>query len=192
MAQTEFDKLRWKFRYQHGGSLRSVRRGRKFRPLSTKTSIHIVFKAQRMNLKRGLRSPVGHEICQQILRRYAKRFFVKIEEQAICQDHIHLMIRLSRRSLGQDFFRVVAGQIAQEFGRRGYVVTDTPRKGVEKVKAVWKHRPFTRVVLGRKGRWVVRAYVRLNEKEASGKIPYRKTRLRGLSSSEWKLLSNLI
>jgi hypothetical protein len=31
-------------------------------------------------------------------------------------------------------------------------------------------------------------YVRLNRKEAEGKIPYRKARLKGLSGAEWELL----
>lgn len=205
------NKARGQFRYNHGGTLRQKRRGRFSRPLSTRIPIHLVFKADRKAYKQGLRSPRGFAITQRILKKYSKHFFVKLEQVAVCQDHIHILVRFSRRSLGQHFLRVVAGQIAQEYQKEGLLkpvtgtpqraergrrVTDTPdgaareAKVVElPMKALWKHRPFTRVVVGGwRAVQTVRNYVRLNEKEARGQIPYRKTRLRGLSSTEWELL----
>lgn len=174
--------------HNHGGILRKRRRGRRARPLSTRWPIHVVFKADRKNLKRGLRSPAGFSICLKVIQQYAHRFFIKIESQAICGDHIHLVIRLKRRSLAQHFFRVVAGQIAQKFENQNFVVTDTPKLGLAKKLRMWKLRPFTRVVLGWRAHRTVIAYVRLNEKEAQGVIPYRKERLRGLSTAEWELI----
>jgi len=113
-------------------------------------------------------------------KRYAKRFFVKIEQQAICNDHIHLLVRFSRRSLGQHFLRVVAGQIAQQLEKNGFLVTDT--------QSVWKHRPFSRVIIGWKSYLIVKNYVRLNEKEAAGEIRYQKQRLKELSMQDWEIL----
>jgi hypothetical protein len=66
-------------------------------------------------------------------------------------------------------------------------VTDT-QTGLRKGTGLWKYRPFTRVVRGWKAYQVVRSYIRLNEKEARGEIPYRKQRLRGLSSADWGIL----
>jgi hypothetical protein len=111
---------------------------------------------------------------------------------------------------------VVAGQIAQKFEKEGLLtlpskvtdtrrwstnpskiagVTDTPARviggegnGRKSVKKLWKYRPFTRVVFGRKGYMTMQNYIQLNEKEARGEIPYRKERLRGLSMTEWELL----
>lgn len=81
----------------------------------------------------------------------------------------------------------MAGQIAQRFEQEGYLrVTDTPAD--EQGTGLWKHRPFTRVVKGWKAYRIVRNYIQLNEKEALGVIPYRKTRLRGLSMKDWQLL----
>jgi hypothetical protein len=45
---------------------------------------------------------------------------------------------------------------------------------------LWKYRPFTRVVRGFKAYKIVRDYIQLNEKEATGEIRYSKQRLRGL------------
>jgi hypothetical protein len=34
----------------------------------------------------------------------------------------------------------------------------------------------------------LKSYVRLNEKEATKEIPYRKKRLKGLSAQDWEIL----
>ena len=169
-----------KNKYSFGGVLRNTRRGRKSRPLSTRSAIHLVFKVDKTKIRKGLRSLIGFKICQKTIKTYSKRFFVKIEQLAICGDHIHILVRFSKRSLGKYFFRVVAGQIAQEFKNNGLWVTDT--------QSIWKYRPFTRVVFGAKAFEIAKNYVRLNEQEAKGKIPYRKERLRGLTPEEWKIL----
>jgi len=47
------------------------------------------------------------------IEKYARQFFVKVDHFSVQGDHIHLLIRTTRRSQYQHFFRVVAGQIAQ-------------------------------------------------------------------------------
>lgn len=184
-----------RFRLQHGGVLRQKRRGRRARPISTRDPIHLVFKADRKALRRGFRSPLEFAIINRLIKTFSKRFFIKIHQYSINHDHLHLVIRTSRRSLHHHFLRVVAGQIAQEFRKLGLltvVVTDTPKatsgRGKVSPRKLWRHRPFTRIVKGLRGFRTVMNYVRLNEKEARGEIPYRKERLRGLSSAEWELL----
>ena len=197
MQQLTFENLSYKNRFSYGGTLRKKRTGRNSRPLSTKGAIHLVFKADKLSLKNGLRSFKGFQICHRVIKTYAKKFHIKIIEMAICADHIHLLVKLTRRSWGQHFFRVVAGQIAQKFQINHLLVTDTPqeKKEISKLfnkedkktdvktisfKKLWLYRPFTRVVLGWKAYVIAREYVRLNEKEAQGLIAYRKDRLRGL------------
>jgi REP element-mobilizing transposase RayT len=179
----------------HGGVLRNQRKGRGLRPLATKESIHLVLKLnQNMLRHRSLRSAKGFIIANRIIKKYAAHFYIKIEQLSLQNDHIHALVRTSRRSLYQNFFRVVAGQIAQQFEREGLltsgVVTDTSAGNGKKIRTAisfWKFRPFTRVVRGWKAYKIVQNYIQLNELEVAGKIPYRKERLRGLSSSEWKL-----
>lgn len=191
----------WKFRFCHGGTLRNRRHGRKARPLSTKDPIHLVFKCDKSSVRRGFRSPLGFAIITRLIKTFAKRFFIKIDQYSINHDHIHFVIRIHRRSLHHYFLRVIAGQIAQEFLKEGFMkVTDTPARphatqskvaDLQKQgspKPLWKYRPFTRVVKGWKPYLTVMNYVRLNEKEVRGEIPYRKNRLRGMSSSEWEVL----
>ena len=174
-----------KFQYNHGGVLRQKRRGRKHRPLSSKAAVHLVLKARREVLKESsFRGRKSFSLSQQILKKYARRFFVKIEQLSIQGDHIHLLIRCSRRSQFHAFFRVSAGQIAQVFQKQnllsvGASVTDTPSAAPARL---WKYRPFTRVVKSFTALKIVRNYIQLNEQEALGKIRYAKDRLKGLSS----------
>lgn len=161
----------------HGGVLRNRRNGRSTRPLSTKEPLHLVFKINRSALKKGLRHPKNFALINKLFKTYGKHFFIRIEQLSIQSDHVHCLIRAPKRQLYLNFFRVVAGQIAQ----RLQVVTDTPMK-------LWKHRPFSRVVRGHRAYETIRNYIQLNEQEALGIIRYTKNRLKGLSTSEWKFL----
>ncbi|WP_413585339.1 transposase [Bdellovibrio sp. HCB274] len=113
------------------------------------------------------------------MKKYAAKFYVGVEQFSIQRDHVHILLRGSRRSQIQSFLRVVAGQFAQ-------TLTDTftkPKDGV----SVWLHRPFTRVVKGYRAYQTVRNYIQLNEKEALGR-PYSKTRLRGMTEEQLREL----
>jgi putative transposase len=176
-------------RWAHGGSLRQKRLGRGRRPLSTKDPLHCVFKFERRKLRIGLRSYRAFQLINKIIKTYSHKFSVKIEQISIQRDHIHVLVRASKRSSHIHFFRVAAGQIAQQFDNQSWVyrVTDTPAR-IKNGLGLWKLRPFSRIVRGWRAYKIVRNYIQLNEKEVLGEIPYRKTRLKGLSSSDWRLL----
>lgn len=197
-TQITFFKNRRPSKYSYGGELRKRRSGRNARPLSTKEAHHIVFKIKKENLRnKSFRHPKNFRLVQLLLNKYAKKFFVKIEQISFQHDHIHICARSSRRSHFHHFFRVFAGQIAQTMK-----VTDTPAVGPNKnfsasanctvsngkKVSLWKWRPFTRIVKGYKNYCTLRNYIQLNEKEVTGVILYRKQRLKGLSPNEWKIL----
>jgi putative transposase len=169
-----------KFQYQHGGELRRKRAGRGKRPLSTKDSLHVVFKMNREAHRPGLRHYKSYALSIQVIDRYAKRFFIKVIQISVQGNHIHLLIRAHKRSLFHHFFRVVAGQIAQGLGHH---VTDTP-DGAQKRLKFWKYRPFSRVVKSWTAEKIVRNYIQLNEREARGEIPYSEDRLKGLTPEQ--------
>ena len=173
-------------RFSHGGELRRKRKGRGRRPLSTKDPLHVVFKLRKIKLRRGsLRGSSEFALVEKLIARYAAKFFIKIEKKSIQKDHLQLLIRTSRRSLFHHFFRVLAGQIAQRFEKEGLLkVTDTPAGS----GGLWLARPFSRVVRGYRAFKIVVNYILLNEMEVTGRLAYRKERLRGLSSSDWAVL----
>ena len=122
----------------------------------------------------------------------------------------HFLIRAPRRFRYQYFFRVLTGQIAQQFQKAGLLkaMTGTPRnpksstkcqtgashkattdsRNCESSTGLWVYRPYTRVVKGYKAYKIIRDYVQLNEQEARKIIRYNKHRLKGLSLGDWQLL----
>ena len=212
--QTQFQLASSSRSLEHGGEHRKKRHGRGRRQLSCKESLHVVFKINRIVLKtQSFRTHQNFKLVSEIIQKYADRFFVKIEQISIQGDHIHCLVRTCRRSFFHHFFRVVSGQIAQQFEKtdklrsvideRFRSVTDTLKETsnnkqnntvnkqqntVRRKLKLWMYRPFSRVVRGYKTYKVVRNYIQLNEKEALGIIPYKKNRLRGLSLAEWEIL----
>ena len=128
--QQSFEKISWRHRYSHGGSLRQERAGRSARPLSSRDSLHLVFKANREVVRGGFRQSRRFAVIHHLVQKYKFKFYVKVEQISVQGDHLHLLIRTTRRSNYQSFFRVVAGQIAQQFEKEGLLtvaVTDTPK-----------------------------------------------------------------
>ena len=203
--QTQFQLASSSRSLEHGGKHRNKRHGRGPRPISCKESLHVVFKINRIVLRtQSLRTHQNFKLSGEIIQKYADRFFIKIDQISIQGDHIHCLVRTCRRSFFHNFFRVVSGQIAQQFEKadklrfvvddRFRSVTDTPKikknstLKIQRKLKLWMYRPFSRVVRGYKAYKVVRNYIQLNEKEALGLIPYKKNRLRGLSLTEWQIL----
>lgn len=195
MNQQLFNSIetKWNHRCSYGGDLRKSARGRAARPLSTKDPIHLVLKINKSAVKGGLRNPHVFRLMSVLIKRYALKFFVKVEQVSIQNDHVHLLIRSTRRSKLQSFFRVVPGQFAQNMTDPPAGANDKNKQGKANVKTkIWKHRPFTRIVKGFRAYQIVRNYIQLNECEANGR-PYSKTRLRGLTREqirelwEWKI-----
>lgn len=191
--QQKFFKTPYQHRFSHGGELRNRKLGRGARPLSTKSPIHVVFKVNRFKLRhRSLRASLNFTLIKCVISKYSKSFSVKVEQLSIQHDHIHILIRASRRKNFQYFFRVISGQIAQIFEKKGLLAleakTDTPEVSSVRAGSLWKYRPFSRVVIGWKAYLTARNYIQLNEKEVLGKIKHQKDRLRGLSSGDWQIL----
>lgn len=163
----------------YGGDLRKQRKGRKARPLSAKNAHHIVLKVNKNNLQnRSFRHPKNFALVQLLLQRYAKKFYIAVDQISYQHSHIHILARSSRRSHFHSFFRVFTGQIAQRLK-----VTDTPLNN-----SLWLQRPFTRIIKGWFNLRTTKNYIQLNEKEVTGVIAYRKDRLKGLSLADWNIL----
>jgi len=180
-----------KVKREHGGTLAlSKRRSR--RPLDIKKSVHLVL---RSDLAKGSRSLMrNQDVVLRVLQKFSRRFQIRIYEKAICGNHIHLLVKAKSRRDLQNFFRVLAGQIAQEILRRfplqkheSKAFTGAPggTPGTlalqgKRCEMHWKNqRTFWSLLLySRIVRWgrdyqAVKAYVIQNTKEALGLIAYK-------------------
>ena len=175
MQQKSFFKFKGK---DHGGSL-SVNTRRSRRPINIKNPIHIVL---RSDLAKGSRSLLKHKtLIRKITLRSAKRFNIQVYEKAICGNHLHMLVRAKRRSDIQNFFRVLAGHIAQELLRL-FPLSKNERGGAQgrKVKGCkknqrkfWSLLLYSRIVSWGGDFQNVSNYIIQNTLEALRLIPYQ-------------------
>lgn len=170
-----------------GGALLNGKR-KSLRPLSSKDSIHFVLRSSWAIGKDSFLAQRNHKDVDKIIRHFAKKFGVRIYQQAINSNHIHLLLRITNRPLYRAFIKAVSGKIAshimgeQSFklflksrqiakwgdGYKGYKA----HKATEKSQGFWQFRPFSRVVSWGKDFKTCTAYLKQNVLEALGFIPY--------------------
>ena len=133
-----------------GGELNLNKRKAR-RPLDPKKPLHIVLRIK------GDRPVFLHQdpIINKIIEKFAFRFAVKIYENSVNANHLHLVISFKHRVLYQYFVSALSGQIAQS------------------LKVKWEHRPFTRIIEWGKDFKMACTYVIKNQKEAWGLISYQ-------------------
>jgi len=176
---------------EHGGA-HSLGRRRSRRPMDTKKPLHITL---RSDLAFGSRSLLRHRpLILRIVGKASRRFHVRVYKTAACRNHLHFLIRGHKRSDLQNFFRVVAGHIAQEIlrefplpalGRGGAPGrAEDSHKGCSKNRRkFWALLLYSRVLTwGREFRTVVH-YILQNTLEALYLVAYKPRRPRINSSA---------
>ena len=165
-----------KIKLEHGGSL-TIRKRINTRPLAVKKPLHLVLKSE---LGKGKRSLLRNKaLVLRIQAKYAKRFQVRIYKNAVCGTHIHCLVKgHSRRGL-QNFFRVFAGQVAQEILKLYPLQRNEARAFIGGVhhknqKSFWSFLAYTRVVNWGRDFIGAKLYVKRNVLEALGFIPYER------------------
>ena len=118
------------------------------------------------------------QLVRRITLKASKRFNVQVYEKAICGNHLHLLIRGKSKTGVQNFFRVLAGHIAQEILRQ-FPLTEKERGGAPKQTGCLKNRRkfwslllFSRVVGWGRDFTNVSSYVIQNTLESLNLIPY--------------------
>ena len=187
-------------RKEHGGTL-SLGKRRKQRPLSLKTPLHLVLKSDFAYASRSL---LRHRpLIEKIIAKAKTRFYIRVYELAIVSNHIHLVVKGRRRRDIQNFFRVVAGHIAQEIlrkfpilprerARRGGAPSKEPQttKTREKENKFWPTRIYSRIVSWGREYLRVKKYVLQNALEALKLIPYKTRTIQGHARKLRKIIEN--
>ena len=171
-----------KSKREHGGSLLLGRRRSK-RPLSVKEPLHLVL---RSDFAYGKRSLTKHRsLIERVIQKYSKRFRIRVYEKAIVTNHIHLLVKGQSKTELANFFRVTAGQIAQEILKSFPILPSekpvgggTPAKAGrtptrESENTFWQTRIYSRILSWGREFKVVTAYVIQNTLEAFGLAPYK-------------------
>lgn len=177
MQQSLFIKSKIPYRREHGGSL-SVRRRKSKRHLTIRNPFHVTL---RSDIATGKRSLLRHKnLLYKILNKASRRFGIKIYQQAICGNHLHLLVRGKKRFEIQNFFRVVAGHIAQKILELYPLSANDKKRGnalqagdkIPYQRKFWGALIYSRMVRWGRDFSNVMNYIERNTLEAIGWIAY--------------------
>jgi len=187
MQYSQFFKNKNIHKKAHGGDL-SIRRRKSKRLLSIRNPFHVTL---RTDFSRGKRNLLRHKnLIYKILGKASRRFRIKIHEQAICGNHIHLLVKGQRKIDLQNFFRVVAGHIAQQILEQYPILADEratvqmaqkekrgnapeTRKELQYQRKFWCALLYSRLVAWGRDFKNVMSYIEMNTLEAIGWISYQ-------------------
>jgi hypothetical protein len=153
-------------------------------PTPFKAPLHLVLKS---DFAFGSRSLLRHRpLVDKIITKARKRFHIRVYETAVVSNHIHLVVKGYTRCDLQNFFRLVAGHIAQELLRiTPILASERPKPGGapagrEKDNKFWQSRIYSRVLTWGREYISVKRYVFQNAQEALGLIAYKARARRSL------------
>lgn len=155
-AGTKFSKKADRF----GGNRRTTRASRRFRPVSTKTSMHLILKSILAKGPWSLLTPKNKRMVKEIVREQSQRHGVQILSWANGGNHLHLHLKVKSNSAFKSFVRAFSGVIALKV---------TGASKINKLKQkFWTQSPFTRFVHGIKDYLRLSDYIEINNIEGFG------------------------
>jgi REP element-mobilizing transposase RayT len=111
-----------------------------------------------------LRLKKNKTLISQLLSETAEKFQVKIYNNSLNSNHIHLLVKASNPKSFQDFLRVLTGQIAQR-------ITGAVRGNKNKL-SFWLKPAWKRIVHWGRDFLNLHRYIYQNQLETLGLIPY--------------------
>jgi putative transposase len=180
MKQLKFNKHDFRKMAAFGGALMKKAKYRTARPISAKHPMHVVLRSNYKPTLGGFLNARNKKVVESQLAKLATKYGVKIYQVAINSNHIHLLVKITKRQAYAAFIRNLTGTIALK-------ITSASKLKMLK-KKFWEYRPFTRIVESFKGFTIARDYILLNQLEAFGMIPYQPNRLRNIERSYLRAL----
>ena len=183
MARSPQLKLLENQNLSYGGSLLNTRKGRAHgRPISTRETMHLVLRSTRATGQWSFQRPENKKRIEQIVRKFAVKYAVKVMSLGNVGNHLHFHIKLGHRASYRPFVRAITGSIVMAItgasrwkrvrgvGGKDYDGTPTiggggTQLGIEKF---WDYRPFSRVVRGFQAMLSLKDYIDLNALEGIG------------------------
>ena len=110
-----------------GGALLHGKR-KSMRPLSSKDAIHFVLRSQWAMGQDSFLAMRNRKAIERIINRFALKFGVRIYQQAVNSNHIHLILRITNRILYRSFIKAVSGKIASHvMGEKSFKIFSKSR-----------------------------------------------------------------
>lgn len=143
-----------------GGGTRTTRKSRKFRPISTRQSMHLMLKSTRATGQWSFLTPKNKRIVKSLLKAYSFKHHIQILSAANAGNHLHIHLKVQSALAYKRFVRAFSGAIAMKIS------------GASKIKKLknkfWTQSPYTRFVHGVRDFLRLRDYIRVNILEGFG------------------------
>ncbi len=172
--QTDFFPKRSK---SYGGVLLNKRKNRTYaRPISTSKSMHLVLRSSKAVDEKSFKTPKNKKLIQEILVKFAHKYGVQIISLANVGTHLHLHIKIAKRTGYLRFIRAVTSAIAMGVSGRNRWTMGSVQDGVRVKEKFWDYRPFTRIIEGFCALLHMRDYIQINQLEGLG-VPRLQARI---------------
>jgi REP element-mobilizing transposase RayT len=156
------------FTHGFGGSLLKKSHSKTARPFKKNHPIHIVLRSTKA---RGNNSFLNHGFwIHDQLKNIAKSTGVKIERYENVGNHLHILLRSTRRESLRAFLRGITSTIARKF--------TGAKRGLQKGQKFWDALPFSRLINGNSAYKIVQEYFNKNRIEAIGFQDFCKEQMR--------------
>lgn len=148
------------------GRQRTTVASRQARPITLKTSMHVILKTQHAKGEWSFLKGQRRQLIKNLVLQVADQFHVKLLSGANVGNHIHLHLKFTKRAQYKAFIRVLTARIAFLVTRASKVNPLKNRKGQK--LCFWTQRPITRFVHGFKDFLRIENYLQINRLEGHG------------------------
>lgn len=169
----------------YGGTLRKKRAGRIGpRALSKNYSMHLVVRSSQARNEWSFFHKKNRLKIHAIIKKHAQKNKIQVISMANVGNHIHLHIRLLEAKYRKSYCRFIrsfTGEIAlwitriardtapeRNTARIARNVTPIARRTIQNKKKFWDHRPFSRLIIGKKQFLTIKDYMQVNILEGQG------------------------
>jgi len=168
----------------YGGILRNHRKGRKGpRPLSTKHSMHLTLRSSKARGDFSFVKPANANAIEQILKKFTKKYAVRLISVANVGNHLHIHLKLGIRSYYLPFIKSITSTIAMTVTK----CSRLNRLAHQGIKHFWDYRPHTRFIVGLRDWLGIKDYIEINKLEGLGYGRVAAQAFVWMSQENWKL-----
>lgn len=143
-----------------GNCSRHVEGGPRGRPIDSRNTMHLVLRSTKAKGAWSFWTKENRAKVHAVTAKFSKKYGVRILSMANVGNHLHFHVKLSSRHTYVRFIRAITSAIAM-------AVTGVSRWNPSESR-FWDYRPFTRVVMGRRGFLNLRDYIQINRLEGFG------------------------